>query len=109
MLGLMMKRSLFILLIFLAVGIGAWLVKENRALLILTNVVPGPQQEMEQQPPDWDRVTVGMETWQVKDVVGPPEKRHVEIAAEGTKKEDWTYGDRCLHFTNGVLISWEGE
>jgi len=103
-----MKKPVFILLIVLAVAIGAWLVKKNRELLILTNVVPPPRQEMEQQPPDWERVTVGMETWQVKEVVGPPEKRQEERTVEGTRKEAWTYGDRCLHFTNGVLTSSQG-
>ena len=101
-----MKKLVFVFLILLSLALGAWLVKENRQLLILTGVVPRPQQEM-QQPVDWGKVTVGMEMWQVKEVVGPPEKRHIEGTTGGIRKEQWTYGDKCLHFSNGVLTSWQ--
>jgi hypothetical protein len=103
----MMKRYVVVLLILLGFGVGAWLVKENRELMILTGVMPRPQEDMGQQPVDWDRVTVGMEMWQVKEVLGPPEKRNIQTATQGMKKEQWMYGDRCLHFTDGVLTSWQ--
>ena len=101
----MMKKHVLVLLILLGFGVGAWLVKENRELMILTGVMPRPQEDVRQQPFDWDRVTVGMEMWQVKEVLGPPEKRNIQTATQGMKKEQWTYGDKCLHFTNGVLTS----
>jgi hypothetical protein len=104
----MMKKPVFVFLILLGFAIGGWLVKENRELLTLTGVLPRPQQDMGQQAVDWEGVTVGMEMWQVKEVVGPPEKRHIGRTTEGIRKEQWTYGDKCLHFTNGVLTSWQG-
>jgi hypothetical protein len=103
----MMKKHVLVLLILLGFGVGVWLVKENRELMILTGVIERPQEDIRQQPIDWGKVTVGMEMWQVKEVLGPPEKRHVERATEGMTKEQWTYGDKCLHFTNGVLMSWQ--
>ena len=102
-----MKKHFLVLLILLGVAIGGWLVKENRQLMILTGVMPRPQEDVRQQPVDWDRVTLGMEMWQVKEVLGPPEKRRVERAKEGMTKEQWTYGGKCLNFTNGILTSWQ--
>ena len=102
-----MKKPVLVFLILLGFVFGCWLVKGNRQLLILTGVIQPPQEDIRQQTVDWDRVTVGMEMWQVKEILGPPEQRHIETATEGMRKEQWMYGDKCLRFTNGVLTSWQ--
>jgi hypothetical protein len=101
----MMKKHVFVFLILLGFAFGCWLVKGNRELLILTGVIERPQDDIHERILDMDRVALGMEMWQVKEVLGPPEERNVSEARQGTKEEQWTYGDKCLYFTNGVLTS----
>ena len=101
-----MKKSVFVLLIFLGIIIGVWLGIENRKLFELP--VPEEQSQKDtQQGIDMDRIAVGMETWQVKQVLGVPDKRNVVSATKNMRKEEWIYATKCLYFTNGVLTSWQ--
>ncbi len=104
-----MKKAVFVLLILLGCVFGYWLAHENRRLLMPTYVMQGPEEAIRQRIVDMDGVAVGMDMWQVKEAWGPPEKRNIQTATRGMQKEQWVYGDKCLHFTNGVLTSWQSR
>jgi hypothetical protein len=104
-----MKKAVFVLLILLGFVFGYWLARENRRLLMPTGVMQAPEEATRQQIVDMDGVAVGMDMWQVKEAWGPPEKRNIQTATPGVQKEQWVYSDKCLHFTNGVLTSWQSR
>jgi hypothetical protein len=99
----MKKRTLFIVLLLLAFLFGLWLARENRQFFKAMGLIENPPSDV--RPMDWDAVSIGMETWQVKDVVGAPEERNVERDGRGTRREEWIYGDKRLLFTDGILTS----
>ncbi|MBW1739887.1 MAG: hypothetical protein JRJ42_01995 [Deltaproteobacteria bacterium] len=101
-----MKKSVLVFLIVLGFVVGYWLAKENRKLFELPASMELPQNNVQQQI-DMGRIAVGMETWQVKQVLGVPEKMNVVIETQNTRKEQWIYGNKYLYFTNGVLTSWQ--
>ncbi len=98
-----MKKAAVVILIFLGVIVGVWLGIENRKLFEL----PFPEKQSQKNAQQKLEIAVGMETWQVKQALGVPEKRNVVSAAKNVKKEQWIYGNKCLYFTNGVLTSWQ--
>ncbi|OEU52046.1 MAG: hypothetical protein BA872_07165 [Desulfobacterales bacterium C00003060] len=102
-----MKKRVLILLIFIGFLFGCWLVRENKKLFELPVPVEHRKDNIHQGNNLSGEIAIGMESWQVKQVLGIPEKRKVVIATRNMKKEQWIYGDRCLHFTNGILTSWE--
>ena len=101
-----MKEVAIVILIFLGFIVGVWMAIENRKLFELPFPVDENQKDM-QQGVGIDRIAVGMENWQVKEVMGVPDKRDVVLETEKMRKEQWTYGKKVLYFTNGVLISWQ--
>ena len=101
-----MKKAAVVILTFLGFIFGVWLAIENRKLFELP--VPNEQSQKEvQQGINMDRIAVGMEGWQVKEVLGIPEKRNVVLASKSIRKEEWIYGSKCLYLTNGLLTSWQ--
>jgi hypothetical protein len=100
------KKAAIIILIFLGVIFGVWLARENRKLFELPVPVEESKEDT-QQGIGAGRIAVGMETWQVKEVLGIPEKRNVVLATKNVRKEEWTYDNKHLYFTNGVLTSLE--
>ncbi len=103
-----MKKHVLILLAVLGVAVGSWLAKENTELVrLLFPALQPPRETIYPRPIDVNRIALGMETWQVKEVLGPPDERSVSTANQDTRKERWIYGNKCLSFTNGVLTSWQ--
>ncbi|MDY6951094.1 MAG: hypothetical protein SWE60_06260 [Thermodesulfobacteriota bacterium] len=103
-----MKRAFFVALLFLGAVSGWWLARGNMALFEAIGIVERRQEEGRKRPPiDESTISLGLETWQVKDVFGPPEERVVKRAVQGAREEHWRYGDKWLRFTNGVLTSWQ--
>jgi hypothetical protein len=96
-----MKKLAVIFLIVLGVIFGWWLARENRKLFEL----PAPAGRFQRAVIDKESIVIGMDTWQVKEVLGVPEKRHVVLETQEMRKEEWIYGDRHFYFTNGFLTS----
>ena len=101
-----MKKAAVVILIFLGFIVGIWMARENRKLFELPYPVEEKQKDL-QQGIGKDKIAVGMENWQVKEVLGVPDKRDVVLETEKMRKEQWTYGKKQLYFTNGVLTSWQ--
>jgi hypothetical protein len=101
------KKGIFIALICLGSILGWWLAQENIEFFEAIGVVKRSREDGPARSIDKGKIAIGMETWQVKDVWGPPEKRNVETLAQGMKKEQWIYGNKSLYFTNGILTSWQ--
>jgi hypothetical protein len=99
----MKKRVFFAVLLLLGFIFGLWLARENRQFLEAMGLIKRPQENIHERPVDWNTISIGMETWQVKEALGPPEKRKVKEKAQETRKEEWTYGEKRLYFTNGIL------
>jgi|LGVE01.1.fsa_nt_gb hypothetical protein len=102
-----MKKFVLAFLIFLGAIFGWWMARENRKLFELPVPVEHRQEDTQQGAIDTGRIAIGMETWQVKQALGVPEKRDVVVATKERRKEQWIYGKQCLYFTNGVLTSWQ--
>ena len=100
-----MKKLAIVFLIVLGFILGWWLARENRKVFQLAVPVERSQKAMI----DMDSIVDGMDTWQVKEVLGVPEKRNILSATQGMRKEEWIYGDTHLYFTNGFLTSWKEE
>ena len=98
-----MKKAAVVILIILGVIVGVWMGIENRKLFEL----PFPEKQSQKNAQQGVEIAVGMETWQVKQALGVPDKRNVVLATKNMRKEEWIYGNRCLYFTNGVLTSWQ--
>lgn len=98
-----MKKAAVVILIIIGVIVGVWMGIENRKLFEL----PFPEEESQKNAQQGFEIAVGMETWQVKQTLGVPEKRNVVLATKNMRKEEWIYGNRCLYFTNGILTSWQ--
>ena len=101
------KKTSIIILVIVGGLAGYWLARENQRIFEL------PYRERHSQTnalvPSGQRhnICVGMDIWQVKEALGPPEKRHVISENEHGKKEVWTYGKRQLYFENGFLTRWQ--
>jgi hypothetical protein len=52
-------------------------------------------------------MAVGIESRQVKEVSGIPEKRNVLLATKSVRKEEWIYGSKCFNLTNSLLTPWQ--
>jgi len=102
-----MKKVFFMALVLLAAVSGWWLARGNMELFEAIGVVERRHEERPKRSIDNGTMTLGLEIWQVKDAFGPPEERIVEMAVQGTREEQWRYGDKWLYFTNGVLTSWQ--
>ena len=102
-----MKKYALVLLILLGSIPGYWLARENTELFQVIGVIEQPKGDIQKKHLDMDRIAIGMETWQVKDILGVPDKMSVQVATRDMRKEHWIYGSRCLYFTNGVLTSWQ--
>ena len=48
-------------------------------------------------------VGIGMDTWQVKEILGSPDKRTVVLESGDVRREEWMYGNTLICFTNGFL------
>jgi hypothetical protein len=95
-----------IVLLILAGGLlGYWLARENQKLFELPYPEESIQKNAEKPSGSPPVVAIGMDTWQVEEVLGPPDERHVISAAGEDRKEEWRYGNKRLLFTNGFLIS----
>ena len=105
----MIRRAFFIFLVLLGFISGLWLAKENRQFLEAMGLIERPKIDIHEKSIDWSAISIGMETWQVKEVLGPPEKRNVKTKTQETRREEWIYGDKCLCFTNGILTSLRQE
>ena len=101
-----MKKAAVVILILLGFIVGVWMARENRKLFELPYPVEEKQKDV-QQGIGKDRIAVGMENWQVKEVLGVPDKRDVVLETKEMRKEQWTYENKVLYFTNGVLTSWQ--
>ena len=105
----MIRRTFFVVLLLLGFIFGLWLAKENRQFLEAMGLIKRPKADIHERAIDWSTISIGMETWQVKEVLGPPEKRKVKTETQETRKEEWMYGGKCLCFTNGILTSLREE
>jgi hypothetical protein len=105
--GKAIKKVSVVVLILIGGALGYWLARQNQKLFEL----PHPEksvQQIPQRPSDrFTKIAIGMDTWQVQEVLGPPEERRV-ISEKGQKKtEAWIYGGKTLFFTNGFLTRWQ--
>ena len=102
-----LRKSAIVIFIVLGGLVGFWLAKENQRLFELPYREEHSQPSAERPFGELPEMAVGMDTWQVKEALGPPEKRDV-ISEDGHgKQEVWTYRSRRLHFENGFLTRWE--
>jgi len=101
-----MKKAAVVILILLGFIVGVWMARENRKLFELPYHVEDKQNNL-QQGIRKEKIAVGMENWQVKEVLGVPDNRDVVLETKKMRKEQWTYGKKLLYFTNGVLTSWQ--
>jgi hypothetical protein len=104
-----LKKAAVIILIVLGAVVGYWLARVNQRLFELPYQSNHTEQNGQKQAGGSKSIAVGMDTWQVKEVLGPPDERHVISEEESVKKETWIYGSRRLFFTNGFLTSWQGQ
>jgi len=102
-----LKKTAVVILIVLGGLVGYWLAWENQ------RVFEFPYRDEHSQPNalvpfgQTQNIAVGMDTWQVKEALGPPEKRHVVSDDGKGKMEVWTYSGRRLYFINGFLTKWQ--
>jgi hypothetical protein len=54
-------------------------------------------------PGDDDKIAMGMDVWQVRESIGPPEKRKVISGNGPGRTEIWSYGGKHLYFVDGFL------
>ena len=105
--GKVIKKTGIILLIIAGLVVGSWLAWQNYKLVELLH----PEKSVQQipQPPSerFTKIAIGMDTWQVKEVLGPPDERRVSSDKGQEKKEEWRYGGKTLFFTNGFLTNWQ--
>ena len=85
-----MKKAAVVILIILGVIVGVWMGIENRKLFEL----PFPEKQSQKNAQQGVEIAVGMETWQVKQALGVPEKRNVVLATKNMRKEEWIYGNK---------------
>lgn len=102
-----MKKGLIVGLAMLGAGLGYWMAQENWRLFEVAH--PVGQVAIRDRPVDYDFASLerGLETWQVKEFMGPPDSRSVLEGKEAENREEWRYGDRRLFFSDGVLVSWD--
>lgn len=101
--GKVTKKMSIILLILVGVLVGSWLAWQNYKLVELLHPEKSVQQIPQQPSNRFTKIAIGMDTWQVKEVLGPPDERRV--SSDKGKKEEWRYGDKILFFNNGFLTS----
>jgi len=98
-----MRKFFIIILIGCGVALGYWLARHNQKFFEL----PFSEQPLQQGTAEreWEVKTVkkGMDTWEVKEILGPPEKRIVVSEKPGTAREVWIYQGRRCDFENGIL------
>jgi hypothetical protein len=101
--GNVTKKLSIILLILAGFVVGSWLAWQNYKLVELLHPEKTAKQIPEQTSDRFTKITIGMDTWQVKEVLGPPDERNVITGSEEEQKEAWRYGTKRLFFTNGFL------
>ncbi len=101
-----MKKLFVVFLVFLGLAFGYWLALENKRLLELPVHEEGLQESAQRRRVDMEKIAVGMDIWQVKEILGIPEDRRVLPATGDTRKEEWRYGPGLFCFNNGILTSW---
>jgi hypothetical protein len=100
------KNTAVIVLIILGGIAGYWLARENRRFFEWPHQIEHSRSKSPKAFGENPMIAVGMDTWQVKEALGPPEKRRVVSDDGNEKKEVWMYGDIPLYFINGFLIGW---
>jgi len=101
------KKTAVIILVVLGGLAGYWLAQENKRFFELPYREEPNRQNAQERFKGINRIVVGMDTWQVKEAIGPPDKRYVVPDDGKGKKEVWTYGGRRLYFINGFLTKWQ--
>ncbi|MBW2107674.1 MAG: hypothetical protein JRI36_03260 [Deltaproteobacteria bacterium] len=102
--GKSFKKAVIVLLVILGGLLGYWLSRQNQRLFELPFRAEPGQQGGQAALEGGLQIHVGMEIWQVKEILGPPDRRVVVSHNAQGKKETWIYGDRQLYFTNGLLM-----
>ncbi len=102
-----MKKTAIVVLIILGGVLGYWMARQNQKLFEL----PFPEEETQKNirpgSVDMNQVKMGMDTWQVREILGAPDKSSVVLEEGDVRKEEWVYGSRHLYFANGILTSWQ--
>jgi len=102
-----MKKGTIVFLILAGAALGYWMAQKNWKLFELAYRSEKPNSQALSVKPDVNRLKRGLEKWQVKEIMGPPESRSFITGNEGVKREVWQYGPRRLLFADGILLSWD--
>ena len=105
--GKVIKKVSIVVLILIGGILGYWLARQNQKLFELPYPKEYTRQSSERPPGGSTTISIGMDTWQVKEVLGPPDERNVIKESRQERKEEWRYGNKRLFFTNGYLTSWQ--
>lgn len=97
-----LKNTAIVLLIVAGGCFGYFLGRQNRELFELPS---GHSQKSEQGTEGVTGIHIGMDTWQVREMLGPPDKRIVISENQGARKVEWVYGDQHLYFVDGLLTA----
>lgn len=102
-----LKKTAIVILVVFGGFAGYWLALENQRFFELPYQVKHNRPSAQKTFVDIENIAIGMDTWQVKEALGPPDKRHIVSDDGKEKKEVWTYGARRLYFVNGFLTKWQ--
>ncbi len=104
-----MKKTAIVVLIILGGVLGFWMARQNQKLFELPLPEEETQKNIRPESVEMSRVNMGMDTWQVREMLGAPDKSSVVSEGGDVRKEEWVYGSRHLYFANGILTSWREQ
>jgi len=105
-----MKKFFLVILVTLGFVLGYWMAERNKKLFELPVPVEDSQDAQKAGSVD-EKIFTGMDTWQVKEILGPPDRRNVLPGGKDLRNEEWMYDDKGLRlsFSNGFLTSFQEE
>jgi outer membrane protein assembly factor BamE (lipoprotein component of BamABCDE complex) len=98
-----MQKILIIILVLLGLTLGYWLSRQNQKLFELPIPESQFQQGMRADQTGPKAVEIGMDMWEVKEILGEPDKRIVISDKAGDKREAWFYKGKNIYFSNGFM------
>jgi hypothetical protein len=105
--GKAIKKVSVVVLILIGGVLGYWLARQNQKLFELPHPEKSVQQTPQRPSDRFTKIAIGMDTWQVQEVLGPPDGRNVITESGQERTEAWRYGNKRLFFINGFLASWQ--
>lgn len=104
-----MQKILIIILVLFGLTLGYWLSRQNQKLFELPIPESQFQQGMRADQTGPKAVEIGMDMWEVEEILGAPDKRMVISDNAADKKEAWFYKGKTLYFSNGFMTHREDK